>query len=183
MLLTMVTFKTEHVPSRSFARQNSAAKSQTSPDHGSYFTHKRLSQISSIRRQNTPTESKNTPPRNPAPQRGIETPHTHVLIRKTYNGSKQRPVSQDESRRFIHGVGPAVRRRNQRRGVGHPRRAPPLTDADYGALGLKPRDTTPGGPPPASPKGFRKSFYTKQKKDVIEFDFGDSGKRVYCTVQ
>jgi hypothetical protein len=115
---------------------------------------------------------------------------------------------------------------------------PPLTDADYIALGLKPHDTTPtasgtptaqvtvetylvgrhelgvktiyvtGSPtdpankgyriwytliaPPETPQGngvptnpddLRKSFYTKRKKDVIEFDFGDSGKTAYFAVQ
>ena len=110
---------------------------------------------------------------------------------------------------------------------------PPLTEADYIALGLKPRDSTPtasGTPtaqvtvetyligrhelgvkiiyvtgsttdpankgfriwysvvassetPPANPDDLRKSFYTKRKKDVIEFDFGDSGKTAYFAVQ
>ncbi|MDR2116943.1 MAG: hypothetical protein LBP87_11250 [Planctomycetaceae bacterium] len=110
---------------------------------------------------------------------------------------------------------------------------PPLTDADYIALGLKPHDGThtptppptaqvtvetylvgrhelgvkiiyvtgnPADPankgyriwysvvgagetPPANPEDLRKSFYTKRKKDVIEFDFADSGKTVYFAVQ
>jgi hypothetical protein len=110
---------------------------------------------------------------------------------------------------------------------------PPLTDADYISLGLKPRDTTstasgtptvqvtvetylggrhelgvkiiyvtgsPGDPtnkgyriwhsviapsetPPANPDDLRKSFFTKRKKDVIEFDFGDSRKTAYFAVQ
>ncbi|MDR0684434.1 MAG: hypothetical protein LBF83_04835, partial [Spirochaetaceae bacterium] len=34
----------------------------------------------------------------------------------------------------------------------------------------------PGETPPAAPKELRESFFTKRKKDVIEFDFGDSGK-------
>ena len=38
-------------------------------------------------------------------------------------------------------------------------------------------------PPPASPGELRNSFYTKRKKDVIEFDFGDSGKTAYFAVQ
>jgi hypothetical protein len=41
----------------------------------------------------------------------------------------------------------------------------------------------PGEIPPASPNDLRKSFYTKRKKDVIEFDFGDSGKTAYFAVQ
>jgi hypothetical protein len=110
---------------------------------------------------------------------------------------------------------------------------PPLTDADYVSLGLKPHDTTPtpsgpptaqvtvetflvgrhelgvklvyvtgdphdsankgyriwytvaapGETPPANPDDLHKSFFTKRKKDVIEFDFGDSGKTVYFAVQ
>jgi hypothetical protein len=110
---------------------------------------------------------------------------------------------------------------------------PPLTEADYIALGLKPHDPipTPSGPPtaqvtietylagrhelgvkiiyvtgspsdpankgyriwysvigqgetpPTNPDDLRKSFYTKRKKDLIEFDFGDSGKTVYFAVQ
>jgi hypothetical protein len=111
--------------------------------------------------------------------------------------------------------------------------SPPLTDADYIALGLKPHDPkpTPSGTPtaqvtletylvgrhelgvkiiyvtgsaadpankgyriwysviaqgdtsPADPDDLRKSFFTKRKKDVIEFDFGDSGKTAYFAVQ
>jgi hypothetical protein len=41
----------------------------------------------------------------------------------------------------------------------------------------------PGETPPTSPDDLRKSFYTKRKKDVIEFDFGDSGKTAYFAVQ
>ena len=36
---------------------------------------------------------------------------------------------------------------------------------------------------PANPEDLRKSFFTKRKKDVIEFDFGDSGKTAYFAVQ
>jgi hypothetical protein len=110
---------------------------------------------------------------------------------------------------------------------------PPLADADYIALGLKPHDATPtpsgtptaqvtietyligrhelgvkiiyvtgnpidpankgyrlwysvtaqGEPAPANPDELRKSFFTKRKKDVIEFDFGDSGKTAHFAVQ
>jgi hypothetical protein len=41
----------------------------------------------------------------------------------------------------------------------------------------------PGETPPANPEELRKSFFTKRKKDVIEFDFGDSGKTAYFAVQ
>jgi hypothetical protein len=41
----------------------------------------------------------------------------------------------------------------------------------------------PGEAPPANPDDLRKSFYTKRKKDVIEFEFGDSGKTAYFAVQ
>jgi hypothetical protein len=111
--------------------------------------------------------------------------------------------------------------------------SPPLEDADYVALGLKPHDTAsspsgtptaqvtletflvgrhelgvkivyvtgspndaankgyriwylvvaPGEAPPANPEQLTKSFFTKRKKDVIEFDFGDSGKTVYFAAQ
>jgi hypothetical protein len=40
-----------------------------------------------------------------------------------------------------------------------------------------------GETPPANPEELRKSFYTKRKKDVIEFEFGDSGKTAYFAVQ
>jgi hypothetical protein len=40
-----------------------------------------------------------------------------------------------------------------------------------------------GETPPANPDDLRKSFFTKRKKDVIEFDFGDSGKTAYFAVQ
>ncbi|MDR2793100.1 MAG: hypothetical protein LBB61_05470 [Treponema sp.] len=36
---------------------------------------------------------------------------------------------------------------------------------------------------PADPDELRNSFFTKRKKDVIEFDFGDSGKTAYFAVQ
>lgn len=111
--------------------------------------------------------------------------------------------------------------------------APPLTDADFVSLGLRPRDTTPtplgsptaqvtvetylvgrhelgvrlvyvtgdpndkanrgyriwytvaapGEAPLTNPEDLRKSFFTKQRKDIIEFDFGDSGKTAYFAVQ
>jgi hypothetical protein len=41
----------------------------------------------------------------------------------------------------------------------------------------------PGETPPARPEDLRMSFFTKRKKDLIEFDFGDSGKTVYFAVQ
>jgi hypothetical protein len=37
--------------------------------------------------------------------------------------------------------------------------------------------------PPANPDDLRKSFYTRRKKDVIEFDVGDCGKTAYFAVQ
>jgi hypothetical protein len=42
---------------------------------------------------------------------------------------------------------------------------------------------TPGETPPAKPEELRKSFYTQRRKDLIEFDFEDSGKTVYFAVQ
>jgi hypothetical protein len=41
----------------------------------------------------------------------------------------------------------------------------------------------PGETPPANPDELRKSFFTKRKKDVIIFEFDDSGKTVYFAVQ
>jgi hypothetical protein len=43
--------------------------------------------------------------------------------------------------------------------------------------------TAPGETPPANPEDLRKSFYTRRKKDLIEFDFGDSGKTAHFAVQ
>jgi hypothetical protein len=40
-----------------------------------------------------------------------------------------------------------------------------------------------GETPPATPGDLRQSFFTKRKKDVIEFDFADSGKTAYFAVQ
>jgi hypothetical protein len=42
---------------------------------------------------------------------------------------------------------------------------------------------SPGETPPVNPEDLRKSFFTKRKKDVIEFEFGDSGKTAYFAVQ
>jgi hypothetical protein len=41
----------------------------------------------------------------------------------------------------------------------------------------------PGETPPAGPDDLRKSFYTQRKRDLIVFDYGDSGKTVYFAVQ
>jgi hypothetical protein len=41
----------------------------------------------------------------------------------------------------------------------------------------------PGETPPANPDELRRSFFTKRKKDVIEFEFGDSGKYCFMAVQ
>jgi hypothetical protein len=41
----------------------------------------------------------------------------------------------------------------------------------------------PDETPPADPDELRKSFFTKRKKDVIEFGFGESGKTAYFAVQ
>jgi hypothetical protein len=110
---------------------------------------------------------------------------------------------------------------------------PPLQDADYISLGLKPHDIiptqsgtptaqvtietylvgrhelgvriiyvtgsptdpankgyriwysviAPGETPPTDPEELHKSFYTKRKKDLIEFEYGDSGKTAYFAVQ
>jgi hypothetical protein len=41
----------------------------------------------------------------------------------------------------------------------------------------------PGETAPASPEDLPKSFSTKRKKDVIPFEYGDSGKTAYFAVQ
>jgi hypothetical protein len=41
----------------------------------------------------------------------------------------------------------------------------------------------PGETPPENPDNLRKSFFTKRKKDLIEFTFDDSGKTAYFAVQ
>ena len=41
----------------------------------------------------------------------------------------------------------------------------------------------PGETPPTNPEDLHKSFFTKRKKDVIEFEFGDSGKNCFMAVQ
>ncbi|MDR2031199.1 MAG: hypothetical protein LBP86_02840 [Azoarcus sp.] len=41
----------------------------------------------------------------------------------------------------------------------------------------------PGEAPPARPEELRESFYTTHKKDVLEFDFADSGKTAWFAVQ
>jgi hypothetical protein len=111
--------------------------------------------------------------------------------------------------------------------------SPPLTDADFVALGLKPPDSShspvgvptaqvqvetylvgrhelgvkivyiTGSPsdaankgyriwysvvalgenPPAGPRNLHESFFTMRKKDLIQFDYDDSGKMVYFSVQ
>jgi hypothetical protein len=41
----------------------------------------------------------------------------------------------------------------------------------------------PGEAPPTSPEQFTRSFTTQRKKDVVEFDYTDSGKTAYFAVQ
>jgi hypothetical protein len=40
-----------------------------------------------------------------------------------------------------------------------------------------------GETPPATPNSLNKSYFTKRKKDVVDFDFEDSGKTAYFAVQ
>jgi hypothetical protein len=51
------------------------------------------------------------------------------------------------------------------------------------ALSATQSETFPDSHPPINPDELRKSFFTKRKKDVIEFDFGDSGKTAFFAVQ
>jgi hypothetical protein len=144
------------------------------------------------------------------------------------NESTRTPVATAQCREAFDALTAAMRDMKRRYFL-----TPPLTDADYIALGLKPHDATPtasgapaaqvtvetylvgrhelgvkiiyvtgspadpankgfriwytvtapGETPPANPKDLRESFYTKRKKDVIEFEFGDSGKTAYFAVQ
>ena len=48
---------------------------------------------------------------------------------------------------------------------------------------VAPGAASTGAPPPSDPGELRKSFFTKRKKDVIEFEFGDSGKHCCMAVQ
>jgi hypothetical protein len=41
----------------------------------------------------------------------------------------------------------------------------------------------PGETPPTDPEELHKSLYTKRKKDLIEFEYGDSGKAAFFAVQ
>ncbi|MDR2783407.1 MAG: hypothetical protein LBB48_06140 [Treponema sp.] len=41
----------------------------------------------------------------------------------------------------------------------------------------------PGEAPPANPGELRKSFFTRRKRDFIEFEYGDAGKAAYIAVQ
>ncbi|MDR1308072.1 MAG: hypothetical protein LBK74_10930 [Treponema sp.] len=41
----------------------------------------------------------------------------------------------------------------------------------------------PGGEPVTNPKDLTESFFTRRKKDLMDFDYGDSGKTVYIAVQ
>jgi hypothetical protein len=41
----------------------------------------------------------------------------------------------------------------------------------------------PGEAPPARPDELRKSYYTMRRKDLVRFDYDDSGKTVYFAVQ
>jgi hypothetical protein len=40
-----------------------------------------------------------------------------------------------------------------------------------------------GETPPVNPGALNESFYTKRRKDVVEFDYDDSGKTAYLAVQ
>ena len=41
----------------------------------------------------------------------------------------------------------------------------------------------PGEAPPAGPEDLRKSFFTMRKKDLLQFDYGESGQIAYVAVQ
>jgi hypothetical protein len=41
----------------------------------------------------------------------------------------------------------------------------------------------PGDAAPTDPEDLPKSFFTRRKKDIARFDYGDSGKMVYLAIQ
>jgi hypothetical protein len=45
------------------------------------------------------------------------------------------------------------------------------------------RVIAPGEAPPVTPEALTQSFFTKRKKDVIAFDYADSGKTACFAVQ
>jgi hypothetical protein len=51
------------------------------------------------------------------------------------------------------------------------------------SLGHHPVTKAAGETPPAGPEDLRKSFFTRRRRDFIEFDYADSGKTVYIAVQ
>jgi hypothetical protein len=154
--------------------------------------------------------------------------HAVAALTTAQNETTRTPVATAQCREAFDALAAKMRDFKRRYFL-----TPPLTDADYISLGLKPRDTTPtpsgipaapvtvetylvgrhelgvkiiyvtgnpadpankgyriwysvigqGETPPAAPGDLRASFYTKRKKDVIEFDFGDSGKTAVFAVQ
>jgi hypothetical protein len=144
------------------------------------------------------------------------------------NETTRTPVATAQCREAFDGLTAKMRDMKKRYFL-----SPPLTEADFISLGLKPYDPThtpsgvptaqvrvetflmgrhelgvkivyvtgtpsdpankgfriyyrvvgPGETPPVNPKDLRESFFTKRKKDLIEFDYGDSGKTAYFAVQ
>jgi hypothetical protein len=151
-----------------------------------------------------------------------------AALDKAENESTRSPVANAQCREAFRALTEFMRDFKRRYFL-----SPPLTEADYVSLGLKPHDghptpsgeptaqvtietylvgrhelgvriiyltgspdepankgyriwysvVAPGETPPASPNDLRKSFFTHRKKDLIEFDFEDSGKTVYFAVQ
>jgi hypothetical protein len=143
------------------------------------------------------------------------------------NETTRTPVATAHCRTAFEALAAAMRDMKRRYFL-----SPPLTDSDYVALGLKPRDAiptpsgtptaqvtvetylvgrhelgvkivyvtgspadpankgyriwykvvAPGETPPVKPDDLHKSFFTKRKKERVEFDFSDSGKTVYFAV-
>jgi hypothetical protein len=144
------------------------------------------------------------------------------------NETTRTPVATAKCREAFDGLTAKMRDMKKRYFL-----SPPLTEADFISLGLKPPDPahTPsaaptaqvrvetflmgrhelglkivyvtgspsdpankgfriyyavagsGETPPARPEDLHESFFTKRKKDLIQFDFGDSGKTAYFAVQ
>jgi hypothetical protein len=45
------------------------------------------------------------------------------------------------------------------------------------------RVTAPGETPPVRPEELTQSFFTRRKKDLVSFEYGDSGKTAHFAVQ
>jgi hypothetical protein len=102
----------------------------------------------------------------------------YFLNKETGNHeSKGRLASRNTGRTSGNGEGLAERRRGKRSGLGHT----PAVLREFDGL-IQAADTALAAAKPPRPEDLRK-FFTRRKKDVIGFDFGNSGKTAYFAVQ